>query len=279
MIRIDRPVLPQDPIEIINYLGHLRNDLRQRFFDRVSIVEQYLEGMATFHLHLGYGVRGLCLCYGHYDLTNPPLKIRPNELTVLIDIGETVEQQQRLKSVVRLEFLDECDVFVSEMAQEGFAIRGEFLLSLLDRKLCAIIIRPEFVSGVTSGQDEDDVIKSGARVQDKFADVLDRDIEEVVAKEKIHLLRLQMRIVSDGLHCVVVDGFSREFKILHLFGCPVYPELRLLKRAHREAMREKQIAKDAQGLRNPSSEPYRLCSPSEKSGAAIRTAPPAAKES
>ncbi len=117
----DRPVfdpgLPEDPIEVIDYLAYLRKNLR-KCFDHVSdfklsFVQQYSVGAANIHLHLASRCSegGACLQVG--VIMRETREAEMDELAMLVSVGKSVEQAKasQTKSLVWLEPLDGCDVF------------------------------------------------------------------------------------------------------------------------------------------------------------------------
>ena len=54
---------------------------------------------------------------------------------MLVSIRQCFEQQESLMSIVRLQLLDECDIWIQEPSQITFDARPEVIWKLTDRKL------------------------------------------------------------------------------------------------------------------------------------------------
>lgn len=235
--RCDKPVfdsgLPEDPIEIINYPTHQRKNLFKRidksFNFRGSFLEQYLIGMTNIHLHLGdANDRGACLQYR--VLPDHPTEADAREFPVFVSVGEPVEGAQgtQAKSFVRLEALDHCDVFDREMFEAAGSIVGEVLRTLVDRKLCALLIDPR----ISARECKHEVVQGGASVQSKLAGENTSFIRHCPDEILKWLPGIQISLFGSRLKCTFPSAFNETFKRRQLFLCPVYPELRLAKLAH-----------------------------------------------
>ena len=240
----DRPVfdsgLPDDPIEIINYLFYQRENVRQRFRKvfsvGASLVEQYVKGAASIHLHLGDSDgRGACLEIG-VGRTSANIGDM-SEFTMLVSVGESVQDKQgvHVKSIVRLKALDHCDVFVREAFKAGRYMPSETLRTIIDRKLCALLLD----SRIFPSQVEHQVIQGDASVQGKFAGEKTHLLPEFTQEcfERF-LVSLKVGLFGSDLKCSFSSEFNFKFQIRQLFLSPIYPELGVLKRAHAETLQK-----------------------------------------
>jgi len=238
----DRPVLglAQDPIEIVNYFAYLRENVRQRFrevFDLKSVfVDQYLEGAANIHLHLG-NADGWRACMEFGVLVPHTLETDVNEFTVFISVGESMKDEQGRKQVpsfVRLKTLDHCDVFVGEVFETTRSIASEFLRRLIDRKSCVLLL----TAAISCSECKNHVIQCDASVQSELANQKARLIPEL-SREFIErfLSSVQIGLFGSRLECSFPSTFDSAVQQRQLFLCPVYPEMGLAKRAHDEILR------------------------------------------
>ncbi len=230
----------QTRVELIKNLTNQRAELLKRFCDRRSVVEQYLEEVMNIHLHLTSGEAGLCITYEIAPLPVATHEIKSNEFSVLVEVGKTLETQQRIKSIVRLEALDHCDVFVRKMLEKSewrpalprVPISLEALFTIIDRKVCSLYSS----IGIKESEREDDIIETGAGVVDEFANKSHRLIVDITPEQAKSLQHIRIRIVGDSLYCRFPADLDQSFELFQFFPCPVYPELGLLKRAHADPL-------------------------------------------
>jgi hypothetical protein len=229
--------LPQDPIEVVNYFLDLRQNLRKRFcsfMDIGSIEEQYLDAAINLHVHLA-GALPLCLSYknrwaGHSE------SVDLNEFPVFIYIGESLKEKERTEpnSLVRLEPLDHCEMFIREMFESAAPVSSELLRRVADRKLCAILL----AAGVAPRQDEDDIIKCSTGVEGELAKQAHRGIARFISEHKIGITAIRLNVIGNRLQCILPSALQEYLELRNLFPCPIYPELTLMKRAHMEMFHE-----------------------------------------
>jgi hypothetical protein len=239
----DKTLVFKDRIEFANYISHLRMEYLKRFADRRPIIEQYLRAAIVIHAHFAKStVNGchdrVCLRYrrvqaqidsfGGETAHNGPF----HEVPVFIDVGESV-QKLEVRSVVRLEPLDQCDVFVAEMFETARPILLKELWSIIDRKLSAILLVPR----MDTSANKNNVVERCAKVENDLAnDQKPLRIDPGIAKELLQnmlcLVRGQITIRESGIEYAFADLSEERFQLRQLFFCPTMPEMRLLKEAH-----------------------------------------------
>jgi hypothetical protein len=74
-------------------------------------------------------------------------------------------------------------------------------------------------------------------MKDELTDQSNSLIAQIVSKQKIGITSIRVTLLGGSLVCILPSSLDSGFQILQLFACPVYPELGLLKRAHKEALR------------------------------------------
>jgi len=204
--------------------------LLKRFNDRESlpIHEQYAEGMLEIHAHLvGRDDLGVCLCVR--DLASDSADAGFKQLPVFVYVGQFVKQLQKRKAIVRLNRLDECDLFAGEISQAvsftAVPISFKDLFRRIDRKLRIVLLG----SGIDSGQHENQVVERGADMEKKFTDKSTGLVLNLIqeAKQNKHpfSFSLTAAYLESGLACAV----NERVQLIELFLCPQYPELRLIK--------------------------------------------------
>jgi hypothetical protein len=243
MLKNDKPVceLFQDCIELANYIANLRMKNLQRFADGHSIVEQYIGGNVSIHAHCHYAQssvdaadNGFCLRY----LSIVPHEVHAlgdkvasdrqlYELPVFVYVRKSV-QKLKIRSVVRLEPLDNCEVFVREMFETGRPIVGEELFSIVDRKLSSILDRTR----VDTGENEDNVIERSAKMKHNLANQNEQTRQCFAINREILLSGCILTVGNLDLKMTFPKFASERVQLRQLFPCPFNPELGLLKSAH-----------------------------------------------
>jgi hypothetical protein len=151
MKRTDRPdrsvqKLVEARLECIHYVGDLRLKYLKLIYNGGSISEHYRTGDACVHLH------GLChesatrrrkvtsVCYRLQVKSSTSGRLQVDESSVFVFLGKTLEFSQPLSSVVRLRFLDQCNVCDIQTFKVGLNPAPEILWRLTDRKLRSALL-------------------------------------------------------------------------------------------------------------------------------------------
>jgi hypothetical protein len=236
--------LREDRVELANYIAHLRMEYLKRFADRRSIVDQYLGAAIHIHAHFAHALidcrhNGVCLRLGRMESQIHPgrtesTRSRPmGEVSVPVYAGEPIEKLE-IRSLVWLEPLDECDVFVGEMFETACPILLKELWLRIDRKLSAVLL----FSRIDTGTDKNDVVQRGTQMKDDLAnqEQPSRRFCPNIAKEffqgALDLIGGQFVLRESGIEYTFPNAVKNCFQLRQLFFCPSITEVRLLKEAH-----------------------------------------------
>jgi hypothetical protein len=223
----DRPVLDsgtEKRIELIKNRGQMGLNLADRFSGITSPLQGYLEGRIELHVHLSSAGDGICLrCR---DGRNQTIRLDLSEMPMLIFVGEFVENLKQREAIIRLKPLNQCDLFGCQMLQAPATgpVRpfGEILFALADRKLSSLL----FLSSVMKGEIIDDVIQRGTGVKSILAYEASpfwRNLEKQVTQS---LEAVALKLSDRGLECAINPPLDQQFKLVELFPCPFYSDLR-----------------------------------------------------
>ena len=151
-------------IEDIKSLSNLQFQLLQSVYihDNRSIGELYVNREAILHIH-GL-ISGYRFCANlRKAISN--IERGYGEPSVFVRIGEIGESMRPVTSVIRLQPLDNCDVFVADSFEVGIALSLEILYAIINRKLCAIFN----LAGIQTCQLIDEIIHGGSQVVGDFS--------------------------------------------------------------------------------------------------------------
>jgi hypothetical protein len=158
--------------ERINYEGDLSLQNLKCFYDGASIAEEYANGHASLHFHVG-SVRPYAFEYFSSSVRDVGATTAScsDEFPVFVWVGDVAKGFRPLDSFVRLVRLDSIYVRVRKVSQSPlfikscFPIFDEFVFGS-DRELCSERIG---LSGVFPRQFVDQVIERGTEVMDTIA--------------------------------------------------------------------------------------------------------------
>ena len=130
---------------------HNANDLRLEYLKLVysggSVSEYYRSGNVRIHVDClrhaptRWQRQILRLCCRLHEMLSPANRFQKDESAVLVFLGEKLQFSQPLPSVVRLRFLDQCNVCGIETFKIGLNPRLEMLWRLTDRELRSALQR------------------------------------------------------------------------------------------------------------------------------------------
>ncbi len=224
---IDWPVLDlgtEQRIELIKNRGQMGLDLVERFSGIASPLQGYLVGRIELHIHLSSTGDGICLrCR---DGRNQTVRLDLDEMPMLIFVGEFVENLEQRETIIRLKPLNQCDLFGCQMLQAPLTgpVRsfGEILFALADRKLSSLL----FLSSIMKGKIVDDVIQRDAGMKGILtyeASPFWRNLQKQVRQS---LEAITLKLSKWGLECTINPPLDQQFKLVELFPCPLYSDLR-----------------------------------------------------
>lgn len=164
----------QRRIELIKKFGDLRMEYAKRILDghrtcqAIGIEQMYIVGGLELHAHVvaqtGHGV---CVCVR--DLTGVSDHHDFQKLPVFVYVGKPMEKLPKRESFVRLNRLDQCDLFIGEKSQATLLAPISFkdIRATVDRKLRALLLD---ALAVDAGRDKHRVVECSAQVMSKLAD-------------------------------------------------------------------------------------------------------------
>ncbi len=207
-------------------------ELAKRFSGITSPAQAYLEGTMELHIHLSAAGDGVCVrCL---DRSGHAGRFDVSEMSMLIAVGQLVEHLEQREAMVWLKPLNQCDLFGCQMLQGAGAtsIRPfwEILCALADRKLSALLLG----MGVMQGKIENDVIQCGTCMKGVLTNEASsfwRNLEQQVCQ---NLHSIIVRFSDGNLECIIHPPLNEQFKLVELFPCPFYSDLRRDERVHAE---------------------------------------------
>ena len=253
-------------LERVNRVGDLRLKKLKRLYDGRPIGwgERYLDGRLSLHIHVIYLPTQAALCWeylagetnellsfavrqGHSDISR---SYRICQLPVFVWIGQHSEGLRPLASIARLQFLDGCDVGITDTLEICRPPSVESASIRIDRKLRSILL----LAGIEKGEFIDQVVEGGAKVVDDFADE-DSDVgAEGSGLSPMRPSPLGHRIEIVGqvvLVRIMVPPLS-PFEVLEVVTCPLDPEISPVESMHEVESGYGEDTEDAKGLHDTS---------------------------
>jgi len=173
-----RSSLFEDGIELNKQVGNLRLKYLKSLYDGHTIAKRYCAGEAVLHLHfLGHQGQGAkedkislkwCVFIRKRRKMESVTTLagNPDHLPMLVAVGEVAKPTRPVASIVRLQPLNLCDVFVADAFEVGLAPKPEALFRVLDQKLSSFLLAP----GVEPGEIENQVVQRTAKALNDIAD-------------------------------------------------------------------------------------------------------------
>ena len=199
-------------------------DLAKRFNGFSMPSKLYLKGLLGLHIHLAASGDGICLqCM---DRNGRAGGTDMGELSMFVLVGECMERLEQREASVWLKPLNQCDLFGSQMLQGTLSapIRPlwEILFALADRTLSILWLSADVVTRDV----KNDVIQRGTSMQSVLANESSRFWNNIVKQVEHNLHSVVARFSDGGLECSLNAPLDMQFKLVELFPCPFYSDLR-----------------------------------------------------
>lgn len=211
---------PELGLETVQNLGNVRLEFLKRFYDRTPIVERYMHGELSVHLHGVTDARLVCLTYMCDESHS-------SQRAVLVGVGQVLERLHPIPSIVRLQRLDHYLVFDRKSFKEGWNAPLPFLYGVFNRKLRAFLRHTR----VKNGQFIHKIIQGCPQVVDAFpnADAKNRwetcyVVTDSMVKDSDALLIFPPRFYR------TIEGHEFTFEPRQVGLCPPYSGIGILKR-------------------------------------------------
>lgn len=215
--------------------GNLRLQEIERFRDKGSVAELYLQGRVGVHVHVPYLPSQATLCWEYFaqrvycrDGRPPDRAVRDmgvegrgargvSELAVLVWVGEVGKELRPVASTTRLQNLDRCLVFGQKATEEDPPVSRlvasplEALGGAFDGELGAILL----AAGVAPRQLVDQVVEGRAEVVDGLSDDdghTGRGLAPLVPVD-VGELSLWVEIVGQVIQVTTVEPFGAPLEI------------------------------------------------------------------
>lgn len=247
-------------IEGMKCLSNLQFQLLQSVYvhDGRSIAELYMNGESILHIH------GLTSDYRFCATLRNAISdggFGYSKVHVFVRVGQTLENMCPVTSVIRLQPLDNCDMFIADTFEMEVTPSLESLYGIMNRKLCAIYNRAR----IKICQLIDEVIQGSSQVVDDFSN---EDADNVW-----HWFNRELCITKDNLSPftifrnknlwfafndnVITDSLAEcinpAIQIRQVYACPSNPLISAIQRLHMLYYPYEQgekDAKDTEGIRN-----------------------------
>ncbi len=217
----DRPVSDSgiyQRLELIKHLGNAQLNYLKSLHDGSPIWERYLKHEVRLHIHCIFP--RVCLACATVPANVNSLFRQDDEATMLVEVGEFAEQTQTLPSIVRLAFLDHCDMYIADAFEKAIPPTDEDIMSVFNRKLDLIAHR---ITGILLSQGASDVVQGGAQGIGEFPDV-DSDARKIFLKPLFQIFAsgVQLRIIGTGADGIqLVSAAAKFFQPRQMFFCPI----------------------------------------------------------
>jgi hypothetical protein len=229
--------------ETIKSLDNVEYKLLKCFYNRRSILGNYLKREKVLHVHGLVGEKGFCAIYLRADNNRA---IYNGKSSVFVGIGDISKPFRPLATIERLQPLDSCDVFRAN-SPEKFTFPLSFdatdsvvkcFWKVLDWKLRSLYL----LLGIEAGQLINEVIKSSPKVIDDFADKnaeflrngdwATSDIADI--NEFIPFDRTPYRLVINGntINLILAKDLNPLFQVTEVFACPIDPLISAIQRVY-----------------------------------------------
>lgn len=221
MTRTDRlePLSLYERIELIEHFGNAQLKYLKRLYDRRPIPKRYLENELEIHLHFAaHGDRGSLCVVCH----RTGARECGNETSVLVYVRQNLKGPNPVASVVRLQPLEQCDVFVADAFEKGRAVSLEELWRIVNRKLNAGISRK---AGIRLRELNDEIVETAPQCVGELANH-DANVRQHLIKEIGNLVS-SVRIILDdtAVTAQVLNKCDFGLQLRQVLVCP--PQLSL----------------------------------------------------
>ena len=233
-------------LEFVKNLGNLRMEYLKRFYDGSSVIERYLKGDISIHVHgivtgVDSHMKEGCLTLNARVQDDGALGNWVNreglsgsdnrQGFMLVWIGESLESARPVTTITRLQAFNACLVGVRKPSKITPIIsNGSTLLptpthipsmfSIFDRKLCSLLNLPR----IQNGKFVDQIIKSSPKVVYDLAD------EDAQYQRNGRLPQVDCEVATDAWVYVplywrtedAIEGRTFAFEPRQMLFCPTY---------------------------------------------------------
>ena len=219
-------------LERLKRLGNLRLDYLKRFYERESIAEGYAQNRLEAHLHGTLDGLSLCMRYRHLG-ADAVVMDDGKEFIVFVEVAHPSKRYRPFSSLVRLQLLDCCDMFVREATEVVLSPTREALWRVFDRKLCASL----FASAIAPSKLTDQVVEGTPKSVGEFSDqhlafIGDRRVRacDFHGGENYFSCRevcsgCVLRLDDCSLGLLTTNLTAQRFQPLQVFTCPIYQDV------------------------------------------------------
>jgi hypothetical protein len=230
-------------LETIKSLDDFEYKLLKRFYNGRSILENYLKRENVLHVHGLVGKKGLRATYLR---ANNNRAIHNGKSSVFVGIGDISKLSRPLATIERLQPPDSCDVFGAN-SSEKFTLSLSFdttdstveiVYTVLDWKLRSL----HLLLGIEAGQLINQVIKSGTKVIDDFADKnaellrhgdwTASDIADINELTPFNRAPYTLVINSNTTYLILAKGTNPLFQVIEVFTRPIDPLISAIQAIH-----------------------------------------------
>ena len=211
----------EDRFELIKYVGNMSNKYLECVYSRSLIgLECYMSDKIRCHIHVVNRANASFRIYVMFRTAHnldaiDSVSANNREFPVLVWIRQIPHHSRAIVTVVRLELLNSCDVFLTDAFEKDIPMTSESLWPIIYGKLRANLGSP----GIEGSEVENQIVQGSTKVVDHFSN-----------KNAKNLWQLNKRVVDDKVFDSVEislgydvfdtrmrDGFGSEFEIRHVF--------------------------------------------------------------
>lgn len=216
-------------IEAVKNAGNLFFEYLKRFNDRTPIIEQYLQGMLTLHIHGLLAGRPYCLGLAKTE-GDSDTWISNEKMAMFVGVGQLPKGARPFAASKWLQPLDSCLVSDAETFQIVSMYPGFLLIPSLwptfNRKLRALLDFPR----IQDGELVNEVIKGRPHIVDCFTDE-DANARWYVRIDGIHEHAGEPGWDTNGnLWVRLPEGVQHPLQVTQVLICPSYSRITIVKR-------------------------------------------------
>ncbi len=261
-------------LERLKRLGNARLENLKRWDDRRPVIERYLDMTTVLHIHFdAEGVLACGSCRANPKSGEAEWRASKGvKMPMFVWVRDFADALRPVASIVRLQFLDRCDMGLAEALQVPRSKTLELLWGVHDEELRTALQGAR----VSSGECVDEVVECRSQIVDGLADEdteYDRRLLDGLARDFARYVRLTLW--GNQLALSFSEGIYPRPKLLNMLACPLRPSEGAIESMSHEVHSAygEQAAHDARP-RDPDPESQRLSPRSEESRRAQEITPP-----
>jgi hypothetical protein len=212
-------------LELLNQLGALKLQYLKRLYERKPVWERYLGG-ELLHVHGSNVNASIGVCATFQRDTNTPDILCPldNKMRMLVFVGQNPQTCKPIRTIVRLNPLEQCDVYVADAFEKCITMTPKRLFAIFNRELdeMADLLR----AGVLEGNQCRKIIEGRTEAIGELADDHPKFRRSILGAINVRLdsfdtARPDINVIGNQFR-IAANVFDPILQIRQMFMCPAH---------------------------------------------------------